>query len=532
MYSLLILYAVIIFICIFLNNASSKLGVPVLFAFILLGIVFGDSGLMSITDDDASFVENLCTIALIFIMFYGGFGTSWNKAKTVALPSGLLSTLGVAMTAGVVGVFCHYLLGWGWMESLLLGSVLSSTDAASVFFILRSRKLGLKNNTASLLEVESGSNDPASNMLTIMMLAIMQGKATAGSSALLLLEQLGLGAIFGICVAVAASFIIRRVKFATSGFNSLFLMAIALFSYAVPSLVHGNGFLSAYIVGIVLGNQHFDGKKEMVHFFNGLTSLMQVFIFFSLGLLARPAALIHAVLPALFVFFVLMVIARPLVVAAILAPFRRYDIRQQSLISFCGIRGASSIVFAIMATNGQTELANDIFSVVFCVVLLSIAFQGSFIPLVAKNLGMVDNSVDVMQTFNDFSENVDLQFSEIEIAANGPWTGQRIKDLSLPKDVLLCAVIHQDGTKTIPNGSTVLREGDVVIICSRECKPSRKVHIHSTVLAESNKWNGSQIKDLPYSSGQLLMIQRGDKTIIPNGNTVLRSGDVLYINQD
>ena len=532
MYSLLILFAVIIFACIFLNNASSRLGIPVLFAFILLGIIFGNSGLMSITDDDASFVGDLCSVALVFIMFYGGFGTSWTKAREVSLEAGLLSTLGVVLTAGIVGLFCHYLLGWNWVEAFLLGSVLSSTDAASVFFILRSKKLGLKNNTASLLEMESGSNDPMSNILTVLMLSIMQGKATAGSSALLLAGQLGLGVIFGICFAVVAVFAVKRIKFVTSGFNSLFFIAVAMLSYALPSIIGGNGYLSAYIVGLVLGNQHFEDKKEMVHFFDGFTSLAQVLIFFSLGLLARPLSLGRSIVPALLIFFILVVIARPVSVALLLSPFRRYKLREQALVSFSGVRGASSIVFAIVATVGGQVMENDLFSVVFCVVLLSIALQGSLIPFISRKLGMIDNSIDVMQTFSDFSETVDLQFSEILVRPDDLWCGKKVKDLGLPKDVLLCSIVHADGTRSIPVGNSVLNAGEVVIMCSRECDASRKLHIHSTQLSNDNKWVGSRIMDLPYSRGQILMIQRGEETIIPNGNTVLHGDDIIYINQD
>ena len=264
MNALLVLVAVIIFTCVLLNNASFRIGMPVLLAFILLGILFGNNGIIPIDMNiaDRENVGDICTVALIFIMFYGGFGTSWKSAKPIALEAGLLASVGVICTAALVGVFCHFLLKWGWIEALLLGSVVSSTDAASVFSIFRSRKLGLKNNTAPLLEMESGSNDPCSYMLTIIMLSLMQGEASVGHTIWLFFAQLGFGALFGVLIARVSVEAMKRINFATAGFDSLFVLAIALFSYAVPGLLGGNGYLSAYIVGIILGNTDFRGSDE------------------------------------------------------------------------------------------------------------------------------------------------------------------------------------------------------------------------------------------------------------------------------
>ena len=256
---LLCLIAVIVVTCIILNNASDKIGMPVLLAFILLGIFFGNNGLVPIKFDNYSFAENICTVALIFIMFYGGFGTRWESAKPVILPSALLASLGVVMTAGLTGLFCRFVLSWGWVESFLMGSVISSTDAASVFSILRAKKLGLKNNTAPMLEVESGSNDPFSYMLTVLMISLLNGSASGGSIAWMLFAQLVFGAGFGWLIAKISIYAIKRLNFPTSGFDSLFVFAVALFSYAVPSLVGGNGYLSTYIVGMMLGNCTFKG---------------------------------------------------------------------------------------------------------------------------------------------------------------------------------------------------------------------------------------------------------------------------------
>ena len=171
----LLISAIVIVLCVVLNNVSNKIGIPMLLAFILLGMVFGSDGIVKIPFDNFDFTESICTVALIFIMFYGGFGTRWKEAKPVVVKAGILSTLGVALTAALTGLFCHYVLKLPAALGFLIGAVLSSTDAASVFSILRSRKLGLKYNTASLLEIESGSNDPCSYMLTVIMMAVIEG---------------------------------------------------------------------------------------------------------------------------------------------------------------------------------------------------------------------------------------------------------------------------------------------------------------------------------------------------------------------
>lgn len=524
----LILVAVVIFTCVLLNNASLKLGMPVLLAFILFGILFGNNGLLPIKMDDYDFVEQLCSTALIFIMFYGGFGTRWSSARPVAVESVLMATVGVILTAGITGVLCHFILGWKWLESLLMGSMVSSTDAASVFSILRSRKLGLRNGTAPLLEVESGSNDPCSYMMTIVILSLMQGGVGAGRVVWMLFAQLGFGALFGLLIAQAASYMMKHFKF-SAGYDSLFLIAISLFSYAIPSLCGGNGYLSAYLVGIILGNREFDGKKEMVHFFDGFTGLMQILIFFMLGLLARPAQLHQSLLPAAALFLILLLVARPLTTMLVLKPFGRYGFRQLALISFCGLRGAASIVFAIIATVDNDALYNDLFNVVFCIVLLSISLQGTLIPYVAKKLDMIDPDADVMKTFSDFSEEVDLQFTEITLHPGSSWCGKQVRNLGIPSDVLMCNVIRKGGEKIVPNGDTMLMEGDQVIICSKSFQGSDDIRIIQVPVG--NDLDGKLISDFHSTESQIILILRGNESIIPHGDTALCEGDILYINK-
>lgn len=523
--------AIIIVICILLNSASNKIGMPVLLAFIVLGIIFGNNGLIPIQFEDYSFAEHISTFALILIMFYGGFGTRWQAAKSVAVPAGLLASLGVVLTAGLTGLFCHFILGWDWIESFLMGSVISSTDAASVFSILRSRKLGLRNNTAPMLEIESGSNDPFSYMLTSVMLAMLHNGASGPQVLWMIFAQLVFGAGIGILIAQLSIFAYKRINFSTSGFDSLFIFAVALAAYGIPSLIGGNGYLSAYIVGIILGNAEISGKKNLVNFFDGVTGLMQVLIFFMLGLLARPAMMHKVILPALGIFLFMLIIARPLSVSSILAPFGKYPFKQQLCVSFGGLRGASSIVFAIMATiSGGAIINNDILNVVFCIVLLSISIQGFALPIVSKKLDMIDKDADVMKTFNDFSEETDLHFSQIIINDGNPWLDCMVKDIVIPKNILFCLIIHPDGSSLVPNGQTILRKGDAVIMCTQAFRSEQAIKLIEREIVKDGPWDGKPIRDCSTGREQIVMIRRGGNNIIPNGNTIVKAGDTLFLN--
>ncbi|MDD5890956.1 MAG: potassium/proton antiporter [Bacteroidales bacterium] len=524
----LLIFSAIVVTCIFFNKFSGKYGIPVLLLFLMLGLLCG-----SRYDGFALrwgwMVENISTIALIFIMFYGGFGTRWKSARPIAVEAGLLATVGVALTAVFVGLFCHFVLGWSSLESFLMGAVISSTDAATVFSILRSRKLGLKNNSAPLLEVESGSNDPMSYMLTAVILSLFNGDITAAGIVWQIFSQIAFGIAAAMLISYGAKFLLKRISFQRNGFDMLLFIAIALVSYALPDLIGGNGYLSAYIVGIVLGNTEFPERKPLVSFFDAITSLMQIVIFFLLGMLAIPSHLFHSLLPALVIFIFLTLAARPLAVGGVLLPFKKYPFKQLGLISFVGLRGAASIVFAINILTSGVTLQNDIFSIVFCIVLLSIAFQGSLIPAVAKATGMTDSNEDVMTTFSDFSENAEMSFGAIRITETSRWNNRRIKDLDLPQDCLIVLVVRGN-MRIVPKGDTLLETGDEIVLCARSFQDHGTDNLIQHSLSEDSKWAGRRVCDYPKQGGALLvLIQRGDERIIPNGNTILKAGDVLVL---
>lgn len=527
--TILLITSFVVLLCVFLNKLSGKLGVPMLLAFILLGMAFGTDGLFKIEFENYAFAEQVCSVALIFIMFYGGFGTKWSEAKPIAKKAAALSTLGVLLTAGITGLFCYFVLRIELLESLLIGSVISSTDAASVFSILRSKKLGLKYNTASMLEVESGSNDPCSYMLTAVILSVMGGKASAGSVLYMVFAQFAYGLLIGIIIAAGALFLLRRVQFGAAGFKMVFVIGVALLSYALPTMVGGNGYLSVYVVGIVIGNGKILEKQSLVHFFDGLTGLMQMLIFFLLGLLATPTDMLPILLPALFIALFLTFIARPLSVFAILTP-ARCKIPQQLLVSFSGLRGAASIVFAIMATVDEAYMQHDVFHIVFCIVLFSILFQGSFLPVIAKKLNMIDTDLDVLKTFNDYNDKANLQFIKLVVTQAHPWQGKPIKEITLPPDTLVILVMRNQ-TPMIPNGETVILEGDTVVLSGAAFMDDIAISLKEQKISKGSKWKNKKVIDFSPEPGELvIMIKRGEHIIIPRGDTVIEENDQLVLN--
>lgn len=530
MTSYILLVAAVILLCLSLNKMSNKLGIPMLLAYILLGMMFGTDGILKIPFDNFTIAEQICTVSLIFIMFYGGFGTNWKQAKPVAGKAVLLSTVGVILTAVTTGAFCHFILKMDFWESMLIGSVISSTDAASVFSILRSRRLNLKNNTASMLEVESGSNDPCSYMLTVIILTIMSGELSGSSLVVMIFSQIIFGILVGVVVALVAAFILKKVNFATDGFDTIFVFSMALVSYAGASMINGNGYLAAYIAGIILGNTPLHHKKSLVHFFDGITGLMQMLIFFLLGLLAYPSQLPKILPIALAIAVFLTFVARPVSVFAILMPFR-CPVKQQLLVSWAGLRGAASIVFAIMATVSPAYTKNDLFHIVIFIVLFSISIQGTLLGLVAKKLDMIDENGNVMKTFSDYSDEMPVEFVKISIKAGHPWENRKIKDLTSLPDLLLVLILRGE-ERIIPNGNTVVLAGDKIVLSALSPEENLGICLTEIPIEKDSKWIGKPLSRIKLGEEKLvLVLKRNEKVVIPNGNTVIHENDVLVISQ-
>ncbi len=519
---ILLLCGLVIISCILANKLSVRLGVPVLLLFIFLGIIAGSDGLLKVQFDNYEATSHLSSIALIFIMFYGGFGTNWRMARPIAVPAILLSTLGVVITAALTGLFCYFVLKMPLLEGLLIGSVVGSTDAASVFSLLRYKKLNLKHGLASLLEIESGSNDPTAYMLTILILSWMN--ASGFSFWKILIMQLGFGLLFGFIIAVAGVFMLKKLHFENNGLESIFVVAIALVAYALPAVIGGNGYLSVYITGIILGNSKIHHKTPLVHFFDGITWIMQIVLFFTIGLLAFPSQIPKILLPATLIALFLTVVARPLAVFSILSPFK-FALRQQLLVAWSGLRGAASIVFAIVAVIDPAYTSNDIFHIVFCVALLSVGVCGTLLPFIARKLELVDDSEPVFKTFTDYDHLSKMPLLDITITENHPWQDKRLCELTLPADLLIITIKRRQKT-ILPKGNTKIHLGDILILSGSAYQDEAENILNEELLYDNHPWLGKTIGETEKHS-RILLIKRGEITIVPHRDTVLLKNDTI-----
>ena len=461
MVELMIISGLVLLICITSSKMLYKFGVPMLLIFIVLGMLFGSDGIVGIYFDNYDLTSKLCSIALVFIMFYGGFGTNWKMAKPVANQSILMSTFGVIITSLLTGVFCYFILNTSLLEGLLIGSIVGSTDAASVFTILRSQKLNLKSEIASLLEVESGSNDPIAYMMTLSIVMIMSS-GLSWSIVPMILKQIIFGILLGAVLAKATVFIIRRANFELEGFYSIFIIAIAILAYALSEFIGGNGYLSVYIAGIILGNSKIPHKKSLVAFFDGISWIMQIMLFFMLGLLSFPSRLPQVIGVSILISIFMIFIARPIATHVILRGFKT-PIKEQILISWVGLRGAASIVFAIFAITSGVPIENDIFHIIFFIALISVSVQGTLLPKVAQKLDLVDNDTTVLKTFNDYQEEKSTMLLEYNVSKSSKWMNKTIMDAEIPDDILI-VMIKRNGQVIVPKGSTEILEKDILVL--------------------------------------------------------------------
>lgn len=457
----LIIASVVVLICIFSSKVLYRFGVPSLLIFIVLGMVFGSEGIVGIHFENYHIAEQLGTLGLMFIIFYGGFCTNWKMAKPVVGKSVLMSTLGVVITAGLTGLFCRVVLKVSLLEGLVIGSIVASTDAAAVFSILRSQKLNLKGGLASMLEIESGSNDPFAYMITITLLTLMKGGGEQ-STLHLLIFQIFFGFLVGVVLAKISAWILKNITFEIEGLYPVFVIAIAILSYSMSSWFGGNGYLSVYITGIIIGNSKIQNKRSLVKFLDGISWLMQIMLFFILGLLSFPSHLQSVLVPGVLISLFLIFVARPIATFAILSPLK-IPFKHQLFVSWVGIRGASSIVFAIIAVTNGAVIKSDIFHIVFFVALFSVTLQGTLVAPIAKKLDLVDNESAVLKTFNDYQEESGTKLFELEIFPESKWANKTIMDANIPEEILV--VMIKRAEKVIhPKGATIIKSGDVLVL--------------------------------------------------------------------
>lgn len=524
---ILLLIGIVIFICVLLHRWIENLPVPSLLIFLALGMLFGENGLFRISFNNYAISEMICSLCLIFIIYYGGFGINLKQAKSVIVPAVLLSTIGVILTAGILGLFIHYILKIPFIESLLIASVIASTDAASVFNVLRTQKLSLKYHTDSLLEIESGSNDPISYMLTIVFTAMMTNSQVAIPT--LIIAQIGLGILIGIIMGKIGVYLLNHLNTALNQATTILVVSCILIAYSLPTLFNGNGYISVYLCGIIMGNSPIPQKKSQVHFFDTLTGIAQMLIFFLLGLLVTPKELPEVFLPSLMIMLFLTFVARVMSVTCLLSFFKA-KFNQIFLVSWAGLRGVASIVFAIYVVVSGVETTYNLFNVVFCIVLLSISFQGTGLPFIARKTNMIDEHANIQKTFNDYQENSSINFIKILIKENDKWHNQMIKDISLPKNLLIVIIIRNKKDIIVPHGDTQLLANDLLVLAGQEFHDRKNLMLQEKIIDENHKWKNKTINDIKMDQGTLIvMLERKNETIVPNGHTLLLEDDTLVI---
>lgn len=524
MNQLLLFCGIVIVTCLLIKPVAKRLPFPTLIVFVALGMLFGVNGPLHIDFENYALTEGVCCTALMFIMFYGGFNTNLELARPVAVRSVLLSTVGVLITAGLTGAFAHLVFGMDWIASLLLGSCVASTDAASVFSVLREHKLSLKGGTDSMLELESGSNDPLSYMLTVVFATLAAGHSV--NVPVLLAQQIGIGIVCGLAIGSIACGIFDRFGHDMAGSEIIALVGVAVVAYALPNCFGGSGFLSVYLAGMVLGHADVPAKREAARFFDVLCEMAEMAIFFLIGLLVTPARLPEMILPALGLLVFMLFIGRPMAVGAVLAPFRA-SLRQMALVSWAGLRGAASVVFVLYAVVEGVPGAYDLFDLVFLVAVLSIVVQGSLLPAAARKLDMVDASANVMRTFNDYQEESSLSFVKIKVEAEHPFVGKTLAEAGSIENMLVVLILRNGSEPLIPGGDTRIEIGDLLVLAAPTFEKSEQIELREFRIGARHRWANRALRDLPAERRRfvVVMLRREGRDIIPNGDTVILPGD-------
>ncbi|MFI5915003.1 potassium/proton antiporter [Dactylosporangium sp. NPDC051541] len=465
----LLLGAAVLLVCVGAVRLSVRLGLPSLLVYLLLGLGIGEAGL-GIQFTDAELTRTLGICALVVIIAEGGLTARWSTLRPVLGPAVVLSTVGVGISVGVVGAVVHYALGAGWQQALLTGAVLSSTDAAAVFSTLR--RVPVRPRLAALLEAESGINDAPVVILVVLLSAPLTGQGPWYQQLGLVAYELVAGAAIGLVAGFGGAWALRRAALPSAGLYPLAAIGLTVLAYAAGSVAHASGFLAVYVTGVVLGNARLPHRRAMLGFADGLAWLAQIGLFVLLGLLASPSQLGGAVVTALVVGLVLVLLARPLSVLVSSAPFLLTENgpgwRDQAFLSWAGLRGAVPVVLATIPLSAGLPGAQELFNVVFVLVVIYTAAQGVTLPPVARRLGVTAPAEPTdLQVEAAPLERMRADLLQVEVPDGSKLNGVHVDELRLPLGAVVTLVLR-DGGAFVPAPETRLKTRDSLLIVTTE----------------------------------------------------------------
>ncbi len=479
--NVLLIGSVLLFVSIILGKTGYKFGVPSLLMFLFVGMLFGSDGI-GLQFHNAKEAQFIGMVALSIILFSGGMETKIKEIRPVLAPGIVLSTVGVFLTALFTGLFIWWLSGMSWSNiylplttSLLLASTVSSTDSASVFSILGSQKMKLKNNLRPLLELESGSNDPMAYMLTIALIQFVNSNGAMGVAGVFLsfIIQFAVGIGAGYFLGKLAVHILNKVNIDLKALYPILLLAFIFFTFSFTDLLHGNGYLAVYIAGMMVGNSKIMHRKQILTFMDGLTWLFQIIMFLCLGLLVNPHEMLSTTLVAVLIGVFMIVVGRPLSVYLCMLPFgKRFTNNSRLYVSWVGLRGAVPIIFATYPVVANVEGAEVIFNVVFMITLVSLLVQGTTVSSAARALKL---DMPLEESESDFgveiSDEIDTDLKDMVLTKESLKDGDTLKEMQLPTGTLVIMVKRGD-EYLVPNGSLKLIEGDKLLVMSKKSDES------------------------------------------------------------
>lgn len=475
--NILLVGSILLFVSIIVGKTSYKFGVPTLLLFLAVGMLAGSDGIVGIEFDDPKIAQLIGIVSLNFILFSGGLDTNWTYVKPVLREGIVLSTIGVFLTAISLGTFVYFVTDFTIYESMLLGSIVSSTDAAAVFSILRSKSLALRTNLRPTLELESGSNDPMAYVLTIAFLTLVINQDQSLASIIpLFFQQMIVGGVAGFGFGRLSKIIINQIKLDFEGLYPVLVIALMFITFSATDFVGGNGFLAIYICAVYLGNQDLIHKKTILKMFDGMAWLMEIVLFLTLGLLVFPSQVFPYMGIGLLISLFLIVVARPVGVFLSLM-FFKMKLRRRFYISWVGLRGAVPIVFATYPLLAGIDKANMIFNIVFFISVTSILIQGTTLSIVAKwlNVAMPETAKKITETDKLILELPKSSMQEFEILPDYYAVNKRIVDLNFPKSAFI-VMIKRNNEFIRPGGSTKIEAKDILMVLADNQEEFDKVN--------------------------------------------------------